>query len=58
MTAGVRKNPLFADAGRVGRGIHRAIARRQDVVYLPWFWRPIMAVVNSLPERVFKRLHL
>jgi short-subunit dehydrogenase len=58
MTAGVRKNPLFADASRVGRGIHRAIARRQDVVYLPWFWRPIMAVLNSLPERVFKRLHL
>lgn len=58
MTAGVRKNPLFADAGRVGRGIHRAIARRQDVVYLPWFWRPVMTVLNSLPEKVFKRLHL
>jgi decaprenylphospho-beta-D-erythro-pentofuranosid-2-ulose 2-reductase len=58
MTAGFRKNPLFADAGRVGRGIHSAIARRQDVVYLPWFWRPIMTVLNSLPESVFKRLHL
>jgi decaprenylphospho-beta-D-erythro-pentofuranosid-2-ulose 2-reductase len=58
MTAGLRKNPLFADAGRIGRGIHRAIARRQDVVYLPWFWRPVMAVLSSLPEKVFKRLHL
>jgi short-subunit dehydrogenase len=58
MTAAVRKNRLFADAARVGRGIHRAIARRQDVVYLPWFWRPVMAVLKSLPERVFKRLHL
>jgi decaprenylphospho-beta-D-erythro-pentofuranosid-2-ulose 2-reductase len=58
MTAAIRKNPLFADAQRVGRGIHRAIMRRRDVVYLPWFWRPIMAVVNALPERVFKRLQL
>jgi short-subunit dehydrogenase len=58
MTAGVRKNLLFANADSVGRGIHRAIAGRKDVVYLPWFWRPVMAVLNSLPEKVFKRLHL
>jgi decaprenylphospho-beta-D-erythro-pentofuranosid-2-ulose 2-reductase len=58
MTGGLRKNLLFADAGRVGRAIHRAIARRKDVVYLPWFWRPIMLVLTSLPERMFKRLHL
>jgi decaprenylphospho-beta-D-erythro-pentofuranosid-2-ulose 2-reductase len=58
MTAGVRKNPLFANAGSVGRGIHRAIAGRKDVVYLPWFWRPVMTVLNGLPERLFKRLHL
>jgi short-subunit dehydrogenase len=58
MTAAFKKNALFADAGRVGRGIHRAIKRRSDVVYLPWFWRPVMTVLASLPERVFKRLHL
>ena len=58
MTAGLRKNLLFADAGRVGRSIHRAIVRRKDVVYLPWFWRPIMGLLTSLPEKVFKRLPL
>jgi decaprenylphospho-beta-D-erythro-pentofuranosid-2-ulose 2-reductase len=58
MTAGVKKNPLFADAGRIGRGIHRAIVRRKNVVYLPWFWRPIMGVLTSLPEIVLKRLPL
>jgi decaprenylphospho-beta-D-erythro-pentofuranosid-2-ulose 2-reductase len=58
MTAGVKKNPLFADAGRIGRGIHRAILRRKNVVYLPWFWRPIMGVLTSLPEIVLKRLPL
>jgi short-subunit dehydrogenase len=58
MTATMKKNPLFANPQRVGRGIHRAIERRRDVVYIPWFWRPLMAVVRSLPERIFKRLHL
>src|SRR5215208_2101715 len=52
MTAALKKNPLFADAGRIGRGIHRAIIRRKDVVYLPWFWRPVMALINRIPERV------
>ena len=58
MTAGIPKNPLFASASRAGRAVHRAIEARRDVVYIPWFWRPIMAVVNSLPEAVFKRLRL
>ena len=58
MTAGVKKSPLFASARRVGRGIHRAIEHRRDVVYIPWFWRPVMMLIRGLPERLFKRLHL
>jgi short-subunit dehydrogenase len=58
MTAGVPKNPLFTSARRAGRAVHRAIERGSSVVYIPWFWRPIMAAVNSLPEAVFKRLRL
>jgi len=29
--------------------------RNAEVVYVPWFWRPIMAVVRMIPERIFKR---
>jgi decaprenylphospho-beta-D-erythro-pentofuranosid-2-ulose 2-reductase len=58
MTAGLKKSPLFVSARRVGRTIHRAIEQRRDVVYIPWFWRPVMMVLRVLPERVFKRLHL
>jgi decaprenylphospho-beta-D-erythro-pentofuranosid-2-ulose 2-reductase len=58
MTAGVKKNLLFASPRRVGRSIHRAIERRRDVVYIPWFWRPVMMMIRGLPERFFKRLHL
>src|SRR5689334_24718968 len=58
MTAGMRQGPLFASARRAGRAVHRAIERRRDVAYIPWFWRPIMAIIRALPEPVFKRLRL
>jgi decaprenylphospho-beta-D-erythro-pentofuranosid-2-ulose 2-reductase len=59
MTEGVPKGgPLWATPAAVGRGIVAAIDRRRDVVYLPWFWRPIMGVIRAIPETIFKRLHL
>jgi decaprenylphospho-beta-D-erythro-pentofuranosid-2-ulose 2-reductase len=58
MTAGVAKNPLFASPRRVGRAIYRAIEARRSVVYIPWFWRPIMFLVTGLPESIFQRLRL
>lgn len=58
MTAGLKKGPLFAKPRVVGRGIYQAIQKRRDIVYLPWFWRPIMLVVKCIPEGVFKRLSL
>ena len=58
MTAGMRQGPLFASARRAGRAVYRAIERRRDVAYIPWFWRPIMAIIRALPEPVFKRLRL
>lgn len=58
MTAHLRRNALFADARTVGRGIALAIDRRKDVVYLPGAWRPAMALVRALPERIFKRLRV
>ena len=58
MTASVKKGLLAASAQDVGEGIYRAMKDRKEVVYLPWFWRPIMLIVRSIPEPVFKRLSL
>jgi len=58
MTAHLKKNALFAQPAEVARCILRAIERRRDVVYAPSFWRPIMLVVRSVPERIFKKLNL
>jgi len=58
MTTALKKGPLFASSRSVGKGIYQAMQSGKDVVYLPWFWRPIMLVVKCVPEAIFKRLSL
>ena len=58
MTAAVEKNFLFSDPDAVGRQIYHAMKEPKDVVYLPWFWRPIMTSIRAIPERIFKTLKL
>jgi len=54
MTAGIRKNALFASSASVGRGIHTAIRRRRGTVYVPGYWRWISLIVRMLPARLVK----
>ena len=57
MTAGRGVSPgLLADVDEVGARIHRALERRERVVYVPGRWRWVMAVIRSLPVRLFERL--
>lgn len=58
MTAGLRKNRLWAKPEQVGRDIHRAIKRKKDVLYTPSFWRVVMFIIRIIPESYFKRLSL
>jgi len=58
MTAHLPKNALFASPEYVGARIFKAIERREDVVYVPWFWFFIMTLIRHVPERIFKRLNL
>ena len=52
------KSPMVASADQVARDIDRAIRKRKNVLYTPWFWSPIMTIIRSIPEPVFKRLKL
>ncbi len=56
MTRDSPKGPLWASADAVAAGIVRALDRRDAVVYLPGFWRLIMWIIRSLPERVFVKM--
>lgn len=60
MIRGLEVGPrlLVTTPDRVAADIERAILRRIDTVYSPWFWRPIMGVITAIPETVFKRLKL
>lgn len=58
MTAAVKKNPLFASPQSVGKRIHIAMIKGEDVVYVPFFWAAIMLIIRNIPERIFKKLGL
>jgi short-subunit dehydrogenase len=52
------ESPLVASPDRVARDVVRAIVRRKNTVYTPWFWRGILFITRSIPEPIFKRLSL
>jgi hypothetical protein len=53
-----RSGALWAQPETIAHGIVRAVERRKNVVYLPWFWRYIMLVIRHIPERIFKHMSL
>lgn len=56
MTTAFPKGALWAKPDRVAGSIVKAIENGREVIYTPWFWRPIMTVIRLLPEFVFKRM--
>ena len=58
MTAHLPPSPLFAEPSAIGAGILRAVRSRQDVVYLPGFWRLILFIVRNIPSRIFKGMNM
>jgi decaprenylphospho-beta-D-erythro-pentofuranosid-2-ulose 2-reductase len=49
---------LVASPERVARDVLRGIRRNRGVVYTPFFWAGIMAIIRSIPDFVFRRLSL
>src|SRR4051794_37361896 len=59
MTAGIEKGgPLWAQPDQVAADIESAVEKGQRIVYTPWFWRPIMMIIDHLPWFVFRRLKI
>lgn len=58
MTADFRKGILWVQPERIAKDILKAISASRDVIYTPWFWRPLMLLIRSIPEPLFKRLSL
>ena len=58
MTASFEKGLLWIKPEKIAENILRSLDKKSDVTYAPWFWRYIMFVLGSIPERLFKKLNL
>lgn len=58
MTFGKKELFFLTSPEKIAKGIHRAIHKGRDVVYLPFVWLPIMLFIKAIPERIFKKLKL
>jgi decaprenylphospho-beta-D-erythro-pentofuranosid-2-ulose 2-reductase len=58
MTGGMKGSGKFADVNAVAKSIVNAVEKRQDNLYVPFQWQPIMFVIRHIPERIFKKLNL
>lgn len=59
MTEGMPKDgPLWASPERVAQAIRRGVLAGRQVFYVPWFWRAIMLIIQSLPASILHRTRL
>jgi decaprenylphospho-beta-D-erythro-pentofuranosid-2-ulose 2-reductase len=49
---------LVASPREAARRIVKAVLRGQDECYVPSFWRPVMFLIRSVPEWIFKRMRI
>ncbi|MDA9780502.1 SDR family oxidoreductase [Amylibacter sp.] len=49
---------LTAQPSEVAEAIVRTVERKKDVIYVRPIWRVIMAIIRSIPERVFKGMKI
>ncbi|HET9183508.1 MAG TPA: SDR family NAD(P)-dependent oxidoreductase [Candidatus Angelobacter sp.] len=56
MTAHLQQGILFSEPQRVAQDIYYALERAPSkVLYSPWYWRYIMAIVRVVPESLLNR---
>jgi len=59
MTAGLDlPEILMGEPEEAAEDIYRALKQNRHEVYTKWFWKYIMLVIKSIPERFFKRMDL
>ncbi|MEO1239094.1 MAG: SDR family NAD(P)-dependent oxidoreductase, partial [Pseudomonadota bacterium] len=56
MTWGLEGMFLVASPEKVAHDILRAVDKRRNVIYTPFFWWGIMSIIKSIPEPIFKKL--
>lgn len=49
---------LLSSPEKVGRIVYKSFRKKKDIVYAPSYWRYIMMIIRSIPEKFFKKLNL
>lgn len=59
MTYGLKMPKLLLSSPeKVGRIVYKSFRKKKDIVYAPSYWRYIMMIIRSIPEKFFKKLNL
>ncbi len=58
MTWGIEGMFLVASPEDIAKGINKAVEKKKNVLYTPFFWRYIMLIIRSIPEFLFKKLSI
>ena len=57
MTEGLDPPPFAGEPDQVARAVVKAIDRKRPLIYAPWIWRWVMAVIKRLPRAVMRRIN-
>jgi short-subunit dehydrogenase len=49
---------LVAQPEKIADDILKAVKKKKNVIYTPFFWRYIMMIIRSVPEPIFKKLSI
>lgn len=58
MTWGIEGMFLVASPGDIARSIQKAVAKKKNTIYTPFFWRYIMLIIKNIPEALFKKMSI
>jgi short-subunit dehydrogenase len=58
MTWGLPGMFLVATPDDVARDILKAVEKKKNVIYTPFFWRYIMLIIRHIPEAIFKKMSI
>lgn len=58
MTWGIEGMFLVASPEDVANSLMKAVDKKKNVIYTPFFWRYIMLIIRSIPEFIFKKLSI
>jgi len=56
MTTGMKKGLLWSTPERIAGAMDRGLGYRNGTLYLPFYWRPVMAVIRIIPSGLLHRL--